>query len=283
MTVDTIRRRDAADGCGCVRCRDLDAAVVRHSVADDVWWTVRLLQRHPSVPVIVVGLVAGMAAIKPVTASVEPSTGPASWIGAPAHTALAVLLLGVFLRGYVGAVVAGELTGHRPSVRDALAHTGRRGVPLFATVLAILLVLLLAFVLAIAVVSLLVFQVGLLGPGVFDGLTPTLLFGSILAVVFYKCWMAPDVCVVGGTGPVTALRVSWRVTTAHWRRVCVLLLSFVVSVGGPPAVAAALAALGGGSVSAVPGTNVLVDLWQWLSTVVWYGVGVQVYARSTVD
>lgn len=278
----TIERREAVDGCGCVRCRDVEPAVVRRTTGDDVHWSLRLLRRHPSNLALIAGLVCLVAALEPLTAPFEPTTGPASWIGDPVHTAVGIVLLVVFLRGYVGAVVATELTGGRQGVRRALPQVGRRFVPLLATVVGMLVVAALAFAAALVVVSLLVFEVGLLGPGVFDGLTPTLLFGSVIALVLYKLWLAPEVCVVGGAGPIRALRASWGITSAHWRRVCVLLGSFAVTISAPHVVGGLLVAVGGQPIQ-VPGFGVLSDLFRWLSTAVWYCVGAQIYVRSTFE
>lgn len=240
-----------------------------------------MLRRRPSVPLLVVGLVVAMAALEPLTASLEPTTGPAAWVGDPVHTTLGFLVFVVGLRGYVDGVVASELTdseepAHRPFA-DVLVRFGS----LLATMVAVVALLAVTMGVAILVVSLLVFEVGLFGQGVFEGTTPTLLFGGLLVPVFYKFWLAPEVAVLGRTGPLTALRESWTITTAHWRRVTLLLASFALTVGTPVLVANASPVAARPLIDA-PGTDVLVGTYQWVSTTVWYCVGAQIYARSIV-
>jgi hypothetical protein len=274
-----IPPRHAVDGCGCVRCRGIDPSILRRSTGGDLRWSIELLRRRPSIPAAVTAFVVAVAALEPILAPFEPTAG---WIDAPLHTAVGGVLLVVLLRGYVGAVVASELTDQRSTVRETVVFTARRLVPLAATLLGMMIVGALVFTLALVAVSLLVFDAGVLGPGVFEGVAPTLLFGPVLAVVFYKLWLAPDVAVVGGGGPVVALTRSWAITTAHWRRVAFLLLSFGATVTAPDVLGRALVVTGAEFRFSVPWGEVLVNEFRWLTTSVWYCVGAQIYVRSTL-
>jgi hypothetical protein len=211
-------------------------------------------------------------------------TTPTVWRGvhltALAHDGVSVVLLGVFLRGFFGGIVAVEMTERTADIRQVMTYTTQRLVPLIATVGGLFSILGVTLAVSILCVSVLVFDFRLLSPTIFDGITPTLLFGTVLAPVFYKFWIAPDVCVVGKEGPITAFRSSWRITTAHWRRVCLLLASFIATVTAPYVVGEVIATVGDYHVSSLPGASLLRTQFQWLTTVVWYSVGAQIYVRS---
>ncbi|WP_066414636.1 hypothetical protein [Halorubrum aethiopicum] len=280
--VAAIERRDAVEGCGCVRCRDVDPTLLRRSTAGDLLWSLRLFRRRPRL----LAVVAGLALLHLGLPSLIAPVTPATWLGvrttAVVRYAASVLLLVVVLRGFFGAIVATELTDENPDVRRILAYTTRRLVPLALTVGGLFSILGVTLGVSIAVVSVLVFDVGLFRPAIFDGITPTLLFGSILAPVFYKFWIAPEVCVVGKEGPLTALKASWRITTTRWRRVCLLIVSFTATISTPYVAAELLALVGRGGISSVPAFSVLRVQFQWITAVVWYCVGTQIYVRSAV-
>lgn len=281
--VAAIERRQAVDGCGCIRCREVDPALVRRSTAGDLRWSLRLFRRRPSLLVLVSGSALAWTLSDPIIASFVRTTGAGAGVGTAIRTAMSLLLLVVLLRGYLGAVVADELTGRRTTHRRAAVYTARRLVPLLGTIAGLFSLVGLVLGVSILVVSVLVFDAGLFGPEIFDGVTPTLLFGSVIAPAFYKLWIAPDVCVVGGEGPITALRSSWRITRAHWRRICLLLASFAVTITAPYAVAELLAVVSGTPPTSIPGFDALRTQFQWLTTAVWYCVGAQIYARSALS
>jgi hypothetical protein len=272
-----IPPRDDIDGCGCIRCRGIDPAILGRSTAGDLRWSIDLLQKRLSVPATAMTFVVVLAALELILAPFEPTVG---WVDTPIHNLIGGVLLGVLLRGYVSTVVASELTDQQMTRRETVAFAIRRLLPLSVTLLGMIIVGAVAFALSLMVVSLLVFDAGVLGPSVFEGVTPTLLFGSIVAVVFYKFWLAPDIAVVGGVGPVTALRISWTATTTQWLRVASLLVSFVATVAMPDILGGALAAANVEFMLGTPGSETLVSGFRWLTTSVWYSVGTQIYVRS---
>lgn len=275
-----IPPRHAVDGCGCVRCRGVDPVILQRSTVGTLRWSVELLRRRPSIPAAVTAFVVALAALEPILAPLGPTVG---WVDSPLYTAIGGVLLVVLLRGYVDAVVASELTDTRTTRWEIVAFAVRRLLPLSAALLGMVIVGVLAFTLTLVVISLLVFDAGVLGPSVFEGVTPTVLFGSVLAIVFYKLWLAPDIAVVGGAGPLTALRMSWATTTAHWRRVAFLVCSFVATVAMPDVLGGALAVAGAEFTTSLPGSEVLIREFRWLTTSVWYCVGAQIYVRSTLS
>lgn len=283
MTELAIKRKKAVDGCGCLRCREVDPALMRRSTAGDLRWSLRLLRRRPWLLAFVAGLGVLWWGSKSIIAPAVPTVWQGIQLTTLAHNALSVLLLGVFLRGFFGAVVAAEIADRTVGTRHMLVYTTRRLVPLALTVAGLFALLGVTLGVSILCVSVLVFDVGLLSPTIFDGVTPTLLFGAVLAPVFYKFWIAPDICVVGDEGVITALRSSWRITTAHWRRVCLLLVSFTATITAPYVVGGAVATVSGVHVSSVPGISLLALEFQWVTTVVWYAVGAQIYIRAALS
>lgn len=277
-----IKRRDAVDGCGCIRCRDIDPTLARRSTAGDVRWTLRLFRRCPWLLALTSGLAFAYSGSHSFITLVTPPTRLGTQVATTIHSTVSVLLLVILLRGLFGAIVATEATDRKTDLRKILVYTTRRLVPLTLTVGGLFLILGVTLGVSIVFVSVLVFDFGLLSPAVFDGVTPTLLFGSILAPVFYKFWIAPDVCVVGNEGPLSALKTSWQITTTHWRRVCLLLVSFTATIVAPYVAAEALAFAGQHEISSLPAFSVLTTQFQWVTAVMWYCVGTQIYIRSTV-
>jgi hypothetical protein len=272
-----IPPRDDIDGCGCIRCRGIDPAILGRSTAGDLRWSIDLLQKRLSVPVTAIIFVVVLAALELVLAPFEPTVG---WVDTPIHNLIGGVLLGVLLRGYVSTVVASELTDQQMTRRETVAFAIRRLLPLSATLLGMMIIGMIAFALSLMIVSLLVFDAGVLGPSVFEGVTPILLFGPVVTVVFYKFWLAPDIAVVGRAGPVTALRISWTTTTSQWLRVASLLVSFIATVAVPDILSGALAATNAEFVLGAPGSETLVSGFRWLTASVWYSVGTQIYVRS---
>ncbi|MEZ3172699.1 hypothetical protein ABNG03_19120 [Halorubrum sp. RMP-47] len=249
-------------------------------MAGDLRWSINLLQRRLSVPATAIIFVAVLTTLELILAPFEPTVG---WVDTPIHNLIGGVLLGVLLRGYVSTVVASELTDQQMTRRETVAVVTRRLLPLSATLLGMIIVGAIAFALSLMIVSLLVFDARVLEPSVFEGVTPTLLFGSVVAVIFYKFWLAPDIAVVGGVGPVTALRISWTTTTAQWLRVASLLVSFVATVTMPDILGGALAAANVEFMLGAPGSETLVSGFRWVTTAVWYCVGAQIYVRSILS
>jgi hypothetical protein len=249
-------------------------------MAGDLRWSINLLQKRLSIPAIVITFVVVLATLELILAPFDPTVG---WVDAPIHDLVGGVLLGVLLRGYVSIVVASELTNQQMTRQETVAFVTRRLLPLSATLLGMMTVGMIAFALSLIVVSLLVFDAGVLGPSVFEGVTPTLIFGPVVAVVFYKFWLAPDVAVVGGVGPLAALQISWTTTTTQWLRVASLLVSFVATVAMPDILGSALAATNVGFALGAPGSETLVSGFRWLTTSVWYCVSTQIYVRSVLD
>lgn len=231
-------------------------------------------------PSLVVGLVSVVGALDWLVRDLGPIAFEPLEVSLRA--ALGGFLLFILLRGYIGAVVATELRGRRPDSRAELSHAGWRLLPLIGTVLAVFTIAGAVFGVAVVSTGALVYGAGVLNPGVFDGLTPTLLFGPLIAIVAYRFWLAPDACVVGSLGPIASLRWSWTATALHWRRMCALFVGFLLSLAVPSVFAAVLTTAGGGDVLASPGVGLVSSLFQWLTAVVWYCVGVQIYVRSVL-
>ena len=280
--VAAIKRRDAVEDCGCIRCRDIDPTIARRSTAGDIRWSLRLFRRRPWLLVVISGLAFVYMGSKSVITLATPATRLSAQITTTVHYAVSVLLLVIFLRGFFGTIVAAEATDRKTDLRQILVYTTQRLVPLTLTVGGLFLILGFTLGVSIVFVSILVFDLGLLSPTIFDGITPTLLFGSILAPVFYKFWIAPDVCVVGKEGPLTALKTSWQITTTHWQRVCLLLVSFTATILAPYVVAEALAFASQHELSSFPTFPILTTQFQWVTAVVWYCAATQIYIRSTI-
>jgi hypothetical protein len=281
--VEPIKHRKDVDGCGCLRCRDLDAAVTRRSVGHDLLWSVRLVGARPSLA----AFALAVAVFEYGASTVSPSATD------PAGVVAAGLLVGVVVafRGYVAAVAADELGGRRSSAGRAFAYATTRVPAAAAAVAGALLVggLAIAAAIVLAVLLFVAIQFAAFGLGidqmsdaVFDGALPSLLFGSVLAAVWFKFWLAPDVCVVGDYGPVESLRLSWAITASEPRRLLVVVAGFAASFLAPRVGAALLVEVGATHPGGVPGIRLLSALGRWLSSTVWFVVGTQIYVRSAM-
>lgn len=273
-----IEPGEAVDGCGCLRCRNVDPTVARHALVDDVVWAARLLGRRPSIPLAAVGLgvVAALADPTPLRHVDRLSIEAGSAVG----TVGALLLHTVVLRAYVGVVAADALTGRRSSAAAATPLVLRRAVPLLGAIAAILLLAGGAFLVVGVAVGGVVQAVSPLDWALFSGPLAAAVFGTPMAFVLYKFWLAPEVCVVGRAGPLTALRTSWAITDLHWLRAGLVVVGFAATAIAPDAAATAADSLGSERLTgaleaaAVP--------FRWVLTTVWYCVGVQLYARAVL-
>lgn len=213
-----IRRHEDVDGCGCLRCQEIDHEVIHRSLADVVSWSATIPLARPSI-VLVLG---GVGLIQLGTLVVSPGL---------ALVLAVVSVVGVFFsRGYIG-IVAQELLGREtvPSRRALRLSLAR--LPAFVGSA-------LAIIVGLAAVTLLVVSVGLpvtravtttvgFAPVAADfGALAVLLLGVVY--VLLKCCFVPEACFVGGYGPLDAIRVSWRLTGVHRLRVGLVLAGFAV-------------------------------------------------------
>jgi len=211
-----VRIRSDIDGCGCLRCQQVDAETLRRSLPGTVQWSARLLVDHPSI--VLVFLAVGAVQL---LSTVD--------VGALVLLGIPLGIGGVFVgRGYIGVVGRERLANRDPDPGRALLTVLRR-VPAFVgaavLVLAALLALwaLITVVLAEPVTTLL----GALGLSPF-GADVVLLVCLALALVYalVKFWFVPEACFIGGYGPVGALRVSWQLTTLHRRKAVLIVAGF---------------------------------------------------------
>lgn len=285
---EEVRRRRDTDGCGCVRCRSLAPTLLRQSLGGDLLWGVRLLVRRPSIPLLALALFLVIALLDPVLAQ-APQRIPLVDISIEGVVFLS--LLGVFVRAYTAAVAVGLLTGGTspaddvwPTIRYSLGRA-----PAVAAVLALTIGLAFA---ALAVASQFVwlldvsvdaaFGVGVVGDTFFDGPAATLVFGSVMVVAAVKFWLAPEICVVGGYAPWTAMRVSWTITRLHRFRLLVVVAGFAATTFGPQALAGLTTTVGGVTLDWIPGLELCGFYLQALLAAVWFAVGTQIYLRAAV-
>ena len=275
--MEPIRRAEDTDGCTCLRCRTVDSALRRRSVAGDVLWAVNLFQRSPPV-LLVVLLVVGLSFVLwPVAESL-----PQTW---PVETGVAVyiVLSATVLRTYAVSLTTASLQDSTQSARS-LFVTSQRHLP---AVVVILLAVLGAAGGAILIGSILSWGVVVTVPFVteqiYDGFSATLLFGSLSALVVFKFWLAPEICIAGNYRPVAALRLSWSVTSLYWVRVLVVIVGFAVTVYLPELGGQAIAAAGGEWLLWSPLTGAVQLVFYSVGYVVWFAVGTQIYLRSVLD
>ncbi len=117
---------------------------------------------------------------------------------------------------------------------------------------------------------------------VFDGASATLLFGSVMALSVFKFWLAPEVCVAGGYGPLTGLRESWRITGLYWWRALLVVTGFTTTVAIPELSGRAITAVGGAWLLGNPLTGLLQGLFFGVGYAIWFAVGTQIYLRYAV-
>ena len=294
--VEHIDYRTETADCTCLRCRNVDPAVIRRSIAGDVLWSLRLFRRHPSIPLFFLGLAVLDIVLHALSRRVGLSVGP---LEAPLPWLAFLLAFPVVFRGYVVAIATGELVGDGRSAGDAIAESLRRAPAVAAATVGTLVVALSAFVAAMTLLVALfggayaldlVLGLGVVDPSVFDGpafdgIAPTLAFGSVVALAAFKCWLAPDICVVGGCGPLAALRTSWRVTASHRRRLTAVVVGFVVTTAASERLGGARPAgpLHETIPAAEPAIDVLLTAGLLLSYAIWFAVGAQIYARAAVE
>jgi hypothetical protein len=215
-----VRLQEDIDGCGCLRCQEVDHEVVRRSLADILYWSTRLPFARPSIL-----LVFGAVGLLQLGVLVTPTALSMALVG--------LGVLGVFIgRGYIGVVGRGAL-GHEKPTPSAAVRTVLHRFPAFlGAVVAVILLL----VLLVAVV------VSVLSPGgrwlaTVTGTDPVLaelgtLFLLVALVVYtlLKACFIPEACFIGGYGPLTSVRVSWRITSVHRLKAVLILAGFAVLI-----------------------------------------------------
>jgi hypothetical protein len=284
-----IRRRDDTDGCACVRCRSIEPQIFRQSVGGDLLTGTTLLCRHPSVvvAVIVVFLLTGL--LNPLWATIGQ---PIPFISIPAEGLFFVGMLAVGVRTYAVTLFSGMVSDQILSTREVLRYSIARLPAVSATVVGIVVASFVAVGVASAVASVL-FAIALgvetatgvtvADDSIFSGASATLVFGSVWALAVFKFWLAPEICIAGGYGPLTALRLSWSVTPAHRLRLVIVIVGFVFTAFAGELLAGILATFGAGSVLSVPGLALVGFMTQGLVYVVWFAVGTQIYLRSVIE
>lgn len=213
-----VRLHEDVEGCGCVRCQQVDHEVLRRSLAGALTWSATLPFRRPSIFVVlaIIGVIQAAAVIAP--------------------TRIAVLLvcigvMGVFAgRGYIGIVGRDAIGTERSSPGSALRTvTGR--FPSFVGAVGVILVGL--FTSGLVVVT--IVAPALSGVATFAGVdvvaaevTTVVILVSIVTYAFLKCCFVPEACFVGGYGPLDSVRVSWVITRVHARKAVAIVTGFAL-------------------------------------------------------
>lgn len=282
-----IRLHEDVDGCGCVRCQDVDHEVCQRSLGGALVWSGALPFVRPSIlfVLLAVGLVQVAAVVAPRPLS-------------PAL--LGVAIVGVFVgRGYVG-VVGRHRLGPRSRASTAAFLTVARRLPAFLGA-ALVLVLGLAgtVVVLVTVVSPAVVSVAT-AAGIDRTVAELAVVLALVAVIVYvllKSCFLPEACFVGGYGPLGALRASWVITTVHRRKAGLIFGGFlgllaigalldtqVVGTGAPVAlsfeVGGTTVVLRSFGLSFTSGARFAFDL---LVTAVYSGAFVHQYAEGAVS
>jgi hypothetical protein len=221
-----VEARADVDGCGCLDCRNVEAAAVHRTALDALVWSGRLFRSRPSLVAVAGAAVLARRFLEAGGVGVLPT--PA--VGAlEAVTAFASVFL---LRAYVGTVAAGELTGDPVTVREGLSRSVARAPALVGVVLLVVC----SVLLVPSLLSLPLFALVAAVPGAPGGTIPFPVVAAVGGVLFavpfllllFTFWLAPEACVIGRYGPVESLRVSWHVTTDYRRK---FLLVVVIAVG----------------------------------------------------
>lgn len=271
-----VERRSDVEGCACLECRPVDATALRRSLLDALGWSVRLCLSRPSVVLLVLALVAGRRVLEAVALVPPPAQETL-------HGATTFALLFV-LRGHVGTVAAGELTGDRVAPVDAARRALARTPALAATGAVLVWLLLFASSVAIAPVVALFFAASHFSlPWVVPAASvviPLAIAGPLLFVAF-RCWFAVEACVLGRYGPIGSLRVSWALTSNHPWKLLVALLPIVAT-----GVASSAGLRPGGDLvpfTAGPVLDAVATSAGELTSVVWYAVYAHLYVQAAVD
>lgn len=279
-----IRRDAETEGCGCLDCRNVDAATTRRSLFDTVRWGWGLCRAYPSIPVFGVALVAMATLVDTVGAQYLPT---------PVVTLLSLVFsVGFFvgLRAYVATLAARDLTGSTLSPWPWCRRAIGRALLLIPVVLTLVFVLsMLSMLLTIALFGvLLLADVQPAAPGLGQpaflaviAVSVVTLVGPLLLVLF-KCWFAMEACIIGRYGPIEAVRVSWGMTTAY-RGKLLRLVAVVIATLGIGYLDGVTPSLAGGPRTLLAGLQTLLGALGELSAVLWFAVSAHLYVHGVVD
>jgi hypothetical protein len=213
--------RADVEGCGCVRCQQVEGTALQRSVTESLQWSSRLVLARPSIPAVFLGVGFLQLAV----------------LLGPRELALVGALLGVagvFVgRGYVGVVGRETLAQRNPSPASALRTVFRR-FPAFAGAALLVVALLGSTGLFVARVLSRPVRAALQAAGASAFTTDVVVLLAVAASVLYlllKFWFVPEACFVGGYGPASALRTSWQVTTLHRRKAFLVVAGFALLLG----------------------------------------------------
>jgi|APHM01.1.fsa_nt_gi hypothetical protein len=287
--MDSIRRREDTDGCACIRCRSVDPRIFRQSLGGDLLTGTALLGRHPSVAVGVFVALLLTGLLNPLWTQIGQ---PVSFIDIPAEGVFFLGVLAVVVRTYAVTMFSASMSDQILSTRELVRHSVAR-LPAVSVTLAIIVVtsfvalglasagasVLFAIALAVEATT----GIALAVDSIFSGASATLIFGSVMALVAFKFWLAPEICVAGGYGPLTALWLSWSLTPAHRLRILVVVVGFGVTAFGGDLFTGMLAATGAETGPDLPGLALVGFVAQGLCYVIWFAVGTQIYFRGVVD
>lgn len=216
-----VRLRDDVDGCGCLRCQGVSPETLRRSLPGTVQWSARLVFDQPSIVLVfltvgVIQLLSGVGQGLLVLVSIPAGVG------------------GIFVgRGYVGMIGRERLAGRSPDPGRTLVTVLKR-FPAFAGAVVLFGGVLVGLWALITVV--------LAGPagsllaalGLSEFATDLVLLVALALAIIYalvKFWFVPEACFIGGYGPATALRVSWRLTSLHRRKAILIVAGFLLILG----------------------------------------------------
>jgi hypothetical protein len=216
-----VRIRNDVDGCGCLRCQQVDAETLRRSLPGTVQWSARLVLDHPSI--VLVFLAVGAVQL---LSTVD--------VGALVLLGIPLGICGVFVgRGYIGVIGRERLANRDPNPTRILATVLRR-VPAFVGAAALVLAALVGLwgLITVVLSGPVTGALGALGLSAFAA-DVVLLVALALAIVYalVKFWFVPEACFIGGYGPVDALRVSWQLTTLHRRKAVLIVAGFGLLLG----------------------------------------------------
>jgi hypothetical protein len=287
--MEPIRRREDTDGCACVRCRSVKPQVFRQSVSGDLLMGAVHLSRHPSIAVAVLVVLLLTGLLDPLWTNIGQ---PVSFIDIPVEGVFYFSAIFVGIRAYAVTLFSASVSDQTRSTQELIRYSASRLPAVSATLVGIIVGSFVAVGIVSTVASVL-FELTLAieattgmplaDDSVFDGASATLIFGSVMALVAFKFWLAPEVCITGGYGPLAALRLSWSLTPANRFRLSIVIVGFGFTVFGGELLAAMLAVAGAESVLGVPGLAPAGIVAQGLLYVVWFTVGAQIYLRSVIE
>lgn len=260
--------------------------LLRRSLAGDFLWATTLFRRYPSILVLAGAIIIGTWLLWPLL-----ETLPQMWAVQTGVVAF-IAVNATITRTYTVRTTVEALRDVDDTVRDRI-QTSLRHLP---AVCLTLLGTVFAAVIVIGALSLLIWVVGsVLSPSAgsthptfaveaaFEGSAASVVFGSVSALTVYKFWLAPEICVAGGYGPVTAMRLSWTATRLHRFRTLFVVTGFASTMVIPDVGRRTIIAVGGDWLLWDPFIGLLQLVFFGLGYVVWYAVGTQIYLRAALS